>query len=198
MGVGEVNKEEIEQIEILFLLVKHFGKPLEKLMQILEPVTYGLVQKYYFKDYEADDFLQEARMILFESINEYIPNGKILFYQYYHMKLSNHLNTLVRYHQAQKRRVNLETISLDDLIEDAGLNIQGVAPSNTNPEDVALAKETFDEFISGLSAFEKIVFDQFVEEGKSIDEIANDLPEENREINSALYRCGSKFRKIFD
>lgn len=177
----------------LVLALQTTGRnPYEELVEICRPITYGLTKRFFLPDYEREDFLQEARTVLVSSVDNWKIEKGMPFLQYYHMQLLNHLNMLVRKNYAQKRRVNLETSSLDYLIEEAGIHVQGTACVTTLPEDMLMLQETMDRYLLDLSPLEAEVFERYVS-GQTREEISRGLSLTPEKIQNAIYRCRVKF-----
>lgn len=180
--------------ELLVMLIQNMKEtPFEKLIKLCEPITYSVMNRYFLPDYEREDVLQETRSVLIEAVETYEREEGMRFLQYYHMSLSNHFNMLLRKEHAQKRKVNMRTTSLDRLIEDAGLHIQGTSPNTTYPEDATVAKETYSNYLIDLSPFEIEVFCLFLN-GKEQKEIVEELNSTLQKVRSALYRCSRKLK----
>src|SRR5699024_8862046 len=113
--------------------------------------------------------------------------------QYYHMSLSNHFNMLLRKKHANKRRINMETTSLDELIKDAGFHIQGTSTNITYTEEAAAVKATYNNYIIELSHFKKKIY-SLVLYGLHQKEIAKKLENKLRKVQNALYRCSIKLK----
>lgn len=178
--------------DLLVLSLQTIGSdPFEQLVEVSNPITYGLTKRYFFQDYDQEDFLQEARSVLVKSVSKWEIEQGMPFLQYYHMQLSNHLNMLVRKNHAQKRKVNLKTSSLDSLVEEAGTHVQGKASVLTHPEEMTILHETLNEYLLELSPFESEVFDLFVE-GQSREAISKKLSASIPQVRNALYRCRMK------
>ncbi len=178
--------------DLLVLSLQTIGSdPFEQLVEVSNPITYGLTKRYFFQDYDQEDFLQEARSVLVKSVSKWEIEQGMPFLQYYHMQLSNHLNMLVRKNHAQKRKVNLKTSSLDNLVEEAGAHVQGKASVMTHPEEMTILHETLNEYLLELSPFESEVFDLFVE-GQSREAISKKLSASIPQVRNALYRCRMK------
>lgn len=186
--------ENISDLIVLSLQIVGLH-PFDKLVKLCEPITYSTIKKYFFPDYEREDFLQEARSVLVKSLQDWEISRGMPFTQYYHMQLNNHLNMLVRKNHAQKRIVNLHTSSLDSLVEVAGIHVQGLAGSLTHPEEVALARETMGDYLTNLSKLETLVF-KFYLQGYSYEEISKKLGITINQTQSALYRCRKKLSKM--
>lgn|SRR5699024_2026372 len=180
--------------ELLVMIIQNIKEdPFEKLMRVCEPITYSVINRFFFSDYEREDILQEARSVLVEATEAFRVDEGMPFLQYYHMSLSNHFNMLLRKKHANKRRINMETTSLDELIEDAGFHIQGTSSNITYPEEAAVVKETYNNYLIELSPFEKKIFSLFLD-GVSQKEIAEKLEIKLRKVQNALYRCSIKLK----
>lgn len=197
--VPKIKDEKQENVsDLLVLSLQTMGNdPFDKLVEICEPITYGVTKRYFFQDYEREDFLQEARSVLIKSVQDWNIEKGMPFLQYYHMQLYNHLNMLVRRNHAQKRRVNLETSSLDNLVEEAGIHVQGRAAITTHPEDMAIVSETYDKYLLGLSPFESEVFALFIK-GQSYEKISHGLAVSIDKVQNALYRCRVKLANLIN
>lgn len=182
--------------DLLVLSLQTTGhNPFDELIEICKPITHGVTKRYFLPDYDREDFLQEARCVVVSSVQNWKVEKGMPFLQYYHMQLLNHLNMLVRKNHAQKRRVNLETSSLDNLIEEAGIHVQGTACVTTLPEEMLLLQETMDRYQLDLSAFESQVFNLYLA-GHSCEEISQILSTTRDKVQNAMYRCRLKFEKI--
>lgn len=184
--------------DLLVLSIQTIGMdPFDKLIELCEPITYSIIKKYFFQDYEREDFLQEARSVLVKATYDWRVDKGMEFTQYYHMQLSNHLNMLVRKNHAQKRIVNLNTSSLDCLVEEAGVHIQGTASLSSQPEEKTIAHETFSNYLLELSKLESAVLKLHFQ-GLAYDAISQTLKITLDQARSALYRCRVKLSKKID
>lgn len=191
-------KDDDILVEFLVLLLQELKKdPFERLLEICNPLVEVYANRYYFKDYETEDILQEGRKVLVKAVDEFKIAEGLPFRKFYNMKLKNHMNMLVRKEHAQKRKINTKTCSLDHLMEEAGDYIQGTAPIMTNPEEFCLVKEKFDSYMEYLSPFEKEVFELYLN-GTSVNEAAKLLDCKETKIKNAWYRCGIKFKELLD
>lgn len=168
------------------------GNPFEELVKICTPITQCVTKRYFLPDYEREDFLQEGRSVLVSAVKSWDHDKGMPFMQYYHMQLLNHLNMLIRSKHAQKRYVNMTTTSLDSLVEEAGVHVQGRASAATHPEDMLLLYEKLTAYRESLSALELKVFDLYTS-GQSYEEISECLVLPVEKIQNAMYRCRVKF-----
>lgn len=189
------DKREDHYSDLLVLSLQTTGNnPFDELAEICKPIAYGVTKRYFLPEYEREDLLQEARSVLVSSVDSWKIEKGMPFVQYYHMQLLNHLNMLVRKHHAQKRRVHLVTSSLDDLIEEVGIQVQGTACVTTLPEEMLMLQEKLDSYLLKLSDFESKVFELYLA-GQSCEEISQTLQTTEKKVQNAIYRCRSKFKR---
>lgn len=180
--------------EFLVILIQNLkDDPFNMLMSLCEPIVYSLMSKYFYAGYVKSDMEQEARKVLVETINEFDLDAGMVFLQFYHMSLSNHYNKLVRQQKTHKRRVNMNTSSLDELTEKAGPHVQGISSVMSQPEEATIANEAFADYVVELSTFEKEVFILFLSR-KGQEKIAEELDCKLDQVTNALYRCSTKLR----
>lgn len=182
---------------LVYLLQNGGMDPFEMLLDLCDPSIKKITSKYYLKDFERDDFLQESRSVLIATVNDYNISKGMDFISFFEMALGNHLNTLIRRECTHKRKVNMKTHSLDELVERFGTHLHGEASVMTQPEEAMLARETLDRYIVELSPFEKEVFLQFVD-GKRHKDICENLGCSIEKVKNALYRCTMKYRNVLN
>lgn len=168
-----------------------------ELLTVSTPITISLVTKYFMRGYETEDMMQEARFALLESVNTYDETTGMPFLKYYHMRLTNHFNMLIRREHTDKRKANITANSLDNLMEDMGQYIQGTSCVLTHPENVMIAKEAFELYMEFLSRFERKVYKLFMD-GKTVKQIALTLECTETKVNNAWYRCTIKFKVLMN
>lgn len=184
--------------DLIVLTLQTLGmNPFDKLVELCEPITYSVIKKYFLKDYERSDFLQEARSVLVRATRDWRVTVGMSFTQYYHMQLTNHLNMLIRKKRAQKRKVNEYTESLDNLVQEAGVHIEGTSNPATQPEEVVIARETYSEYLAELSELEARVNQLFMN-NTSFEGMSEKLNITNAQARSALYRCRTKLSGLID
>lgn len=163
------------------------------LLKVSTPITMSLVIKHFMAGYETADMIQEARIVLVQSVNTYDDTRGTLFVKFYYMKLLQHFTMLVRGGNADKRKVNINMGSLDELKEEVGDYIQGTSSVLTQPENVIIAKEAYEGYIDLLSKFERQVYLLFID-GKTVEQISKILGSTETQVSNAWYRCTIKFK----
>lgn len=184
-----------KKVEEIVEFIQCYGcDPYVVLVDHLQPMVEMMTAKYFIQGYTQEDFNQEARGVLVQSIYEFDPNFKVPFMQYYNMRLSNYLRRLLRAELAQKRMINRQTTSLDKIAEDFGEFSYPSDEEWMNPLNMTIAKENFSHYIDSLSDFELSVFTMY-HNGSSADEIASVLEASQNKVQNALYRCRNKMKK---
>lgn len=191
----KVNNHNMVDMIVLVLQLTQ-SDPYKRLLEICEPIMRGVTSRYFFPDFEPEDFMQEARYVLVSSIKDW-DMTKMKFLDFYLMQLSNHMRALVRRKKAHKRRVNLESISLDALVEESGIHMEGVASAVTHPEKVTIAKDKINAYFSNLSPFESIVF-SLLTSGLTQEEVAVATSSTPEQVRSAFYRCNLKLKEMME
>ncbi len=190
-----VERPNIDLPEILVLFLRYTPDDLyHVLLDLSQPILYSAINKFYLEGYEKDDLIQEGRVIMTKAVSEYEFESSLTFLEYYQMMLMNHLHKLLRKQEAQRRRANKNAYSLEELIENYGIHIQGNAAAETFPEDAALVKEAYVEYTNDLSDFERLVYKEFLT-GKTPDEIIEVLNFNKAQIQDAIQRCKQKLSK---
>lgn len=184
--------------ELLVFMLKEFNEdPFTLLLKTCKPVMMNAINNRYIRGYDREDFFQEAKEVLVEAVKKYKFDTDLRFLQYYSMCLETHLNILVRKESAVKRRSIKEASSLDEFYEKTGVDSFLDKSYDMNPENTAIANETFGEYILDLSTFEKEVFYNYLAD-LSYEEIAEKLDSTKTKVQNAFYRCGMKFRRLMD
>ncbi|MHC5246926.1 sigma-70 family RNA polymerase sigma factor [Enterococcus sp. LJL90] len=104
---------EEELVEWLRLAKAGDSEAFGKLFDQYRPVVLNLEQQYYLRDLDHDDWLQEGRMIFFQTIFHFDDNRGTTIGQYFKVAMSNRIRSLLRKQQAYKRRGQYESLSLD-------------------------------------------------------------------------------------
>ncbi len=184
--------------ELLVLSLKTFGEqPFGLLIEMSRPITTNVISRYFFKSHDRDDLFQIANMVLLESVKEYDVDQGMGFFRFFQMKLQNKMNMIVRRELAEKRTMDTESVSLDELMLEGGDFLEMMAGVTSNPEYMAIVSETFDRYLVELSALEESVFILYIN-GTSLKEIAKHLGAKEAQVRNALYRCSMKFKNIID
>lgn len=160
-----------------------------------DPLLKKAAFKHYITGYDKDDLYQEACMVLHKAIHTFDYDKGMSFHQYTSLCLANHFQKLIRHHNTMKRKPILDTLSLEDMMEENGYQLEGIyEPLHT--DDVPIIKETFQDYILFLSDFERDICFYFAK-GYTTETIAQLLNCSKAQVKSGKQRCTDKFKKFF-
>ena len=130
-----------------------------ELVRELEPLMNWVYAKHPTILLERQDFLQEARWILYRSIQQFDASKNTKFTTYYVRALQNFLYDSIRKANRKKTIPLDQVISRDVLPEEYTDGIlKRVINRENNPEQIVLLKEEMLAGVSSLSPFERDVF----------------------------------------
>ncbi|WP_027109117.1 sigma-70 family RNA polymerase sigma factor [Lacticigenium naphthae] len=133
--------------------------PFEELYNMFTPLIHKEMKDLFIRGYDQDDFIQEARIVLYKAVMEYKPKKEVSFGVFYKSILSNEKVSMIRHDNAQKRQATKHASSLEDL-QDKGLEyvVKGTRGDRNSPEALAILNANLEEYFMGLSSFEQEVF----------------------------------------
>ena len=164
------------------------------------PLVNSMVYKYYRiakeSGYSADedDFRQEAVIALYRAAMTYeSENDEVTFGLYAKICIRNRLSSVLR--KAEKLfEKNMYEPESYTIAYDIGEDLPEV---ELGPEELVIAQEDYkgllDQISKILTAYERMVFDMYVE-GKTYREIALLLDRSEKSVDNAIYRIKAKLR----
>ncbi|WP_412988711.1 sigma-70 family RNA polymerase sigma factor [Pediococcus siamensis] len=164
----------------------------ERLFHQYAPIVIHIQKKYFLRGYDLDDWLQEGRIIFFNTIANYDPHRHITLGKYFRTNFQNRVYSLIRREMAFKRRSNLFCNSLEAMKDDGSEYERLFMTKHGGPHELAVLKEDCRQYQAELSDFEAQVSHYFFS-GKRPAEIAELLACEESRIANAISRCRSKF-----
>lgn len=191
--------------ELLILLKECFDEVVfdELLMRFL-PLFKRSSQMIIIRDFEFDDYLQEARITLLYVIEKFDFSKQQFVAPYFAKAYENRLFNHRRNQMAQKRQQTESLISLNEPIK---LNPQEssyltygdlIYEKSPSIDDVVIARDALDELAKKLSPFEKKVMGLRMTQGTyNTVEIAQLLNTDKRSVENALSRCRKKCKQYF-
>lgn len=179
---------------LVFVIQQVNGDPFEALLKYCEPVVLNAMKNRYIRGYDRDDFMQEAREVLIKAVKNYKFDTDLRFLQYFSMCLESHYNGLLRKDTALKRRSMKWAYSISEIDEGQQLKPGG---AHLNPEGVLIAKEMLNDYLIGLSAFEREVFTYYLSDF-SYEQIARKMNCNVDKAKAGVYRCSRKFKKLME
>lgn len=156
------------------------------------PVVLKLRRQYFIRNFDEDDWLQEARIAIHRAAKQYDPQQPCSFGAFYRLLLSNQVIDLIRKTRAKKRQPEQELLSLD-ASEMAGLS--EVLVTTVSATDIVFVHERLNEFSAVCSHFEGQVFSALLG-GMTPKSIAQMLQVELAPVTNATDRCRRKLRRL--
>lgn len=168
------------------------------LFQRFYPLIYKFEKTYRFKTVERDDLFQEARIVLYRSINEYDGNRGLQFAGFYKLMLQNRIFSLIRRESALKRKSEKYVTSYTrvgeiDFVdsftaEKRKIEVEGL-------DSIIHVREMSIGYFETLSSFEKDVFRNYMK-GDDYEAIAKKTNKSVKQVQYAYDRCRQKMKDI--
>lgn len=129
------------------------NRALEQLYQKYLPLVNQLKARYYLRDFDADDWEQEALLVCYETAILWHPGGRS-FGSFYKLRLLNHAKTLIRYQTAKRRAAFTHAASYDLIIEN-GVQLDPLTSFSKVP-----ASESWEKLLARLSQLELLALQE--------------------------------------
>lgn len=156
------------------------------------PVVLKLRRQYFIRNFDDDDWLQEARIAIHRAAKQYDRSHPCSFGAFYRLLLSNQIIDIIRRTQAKKRKPDRDVLSLDADDEEP---LTEVLVSSLSAVDVVHVHDSLTEFARLCSRFEGQVFSALLA-GMSPQGIAAMLQVEVAPVTNAADRCRRKLRRL--
>ena len=173
-------------------------EPFDILFERYRALAIKMTNGYYLKSFEAEDFLQEARMIFLKAIHTYDSEKGHTFGNFYKLNLKHHMFSLVRKDMAKKRTIEKLAESYDNLLEmREGMQHPRHGNVETPTLELLQVREKLADYQATLSEFEQKVFLDYIH-NIDVEDIAENLNCDLSQIKNALDRCKRKMKQLFD
>ena len=160
-------------------------------------------RSYFLVGADHDDIVQEGMIGLYKAIRDYRPERKATFSAFAELCITRQIITAIKRATRQKHIPLNSYISLnrplyDDDSERTLLDVITVSP-DTDPEDMLIKREEYsrveEQLSKLLSSFERDVLIGYLD-GKSYQEIADELHRHVKSIDNALQRIKRKLENF--
>jgi len=181
----------MEEQQLIGLAAQGDNQSIRVLTEQYLPVMLKLRQNYFIKNYDHDDWVQEARLMVYQAAMHYDHAQTHSFGAFYRLLLNHRIVDLIRRSCANKRQPNQDVLSLaleTDEITEALLVTNGAAV------DIVHVRQVLAEFTRYCSPFESQVF-AGVLVGTPPAQIATELQVEVDRVINAIDRCRRKLRQ---
>lgn len=168
----------------------------DRLYRKYHPIVYKFQRKYYLKDFDREDWLQEGRIIFHRSLEKYEELHNVSIGQFFKLNFENHIRSLVRKQCAIKRTIDAQSISLDQKIENQGESFfDYIEIEDADVLEQMIIREKLEKLPTVLSPFERTTFEEYMN-GKELEEIAKDTDCREITVRSAYDRVKKKLKGI--
>lgn len=186
--------------ELVKLLQQEMSNDLfEMLLQRFLPLFHKTRANCYVPGFQWDDYLQEGRIMLHESILSFDVSRKRFFAPFFQLLYKNHIYNTLRQTTAVKRGGFMHDVTIEKQSiykhSDYEYNYLDIIASDQsyNPEDVILVRERTKDYFSQLSPFEKRVLGYYLQTN-DLQSLASKLEMDESVVRNALDRCRRKLR----
>lgn len=160
------------------------------------PVVLKQRNLYYLRDLDLDDWLQEGRLVCYQSLLKFDNSRNVTFGLFFKMNFNRHVISLIRHQEAQKRQIYRYTDSLDSKMNSFGECI-GRGTEDYRAETsikYIYVRESLEKLPEQLSKFEQKVY-YYTLSGMSIEEISDATDISQRKILFGYNRLKVKLKK---
>lgn len=180
-------EEEIELIrEVRY---NNSSEALKKLFNKYLPMIDNIVNHYYIRSFDRDDWHQEAYIVCHETCFKYTDELGSKFGNFYKMRFNNHVKSLLRKELAIKRRIDKEAASFEqDIIADSfsGQFVGGNKVSKTIDVNI-----DFDSYLESLTEIEVEAFKMLLG-SVSFETACKNQKCTPQQMKNAMMRCKKK------
>ena len=198
-----MNYEEQNDNELLSLVSETSEEARTQLIKKYTGIVYKIASKYIFiatsLGIDEKDLVQEGFIGLSKAIDTYNTEKNVLFYTYVTVCIETRIKSALKSANKKKNKSLNSSISLDELYDNEGLNLNEIVKDETSdPSLQLLDKENLEEMLNiskkVLAPFEYEVF-KLKTEGYSNEEVANLLDKNKKSIENTMFRIKQKLRE---
>ncbi|MGX7024566.1 sigma-70 family RNA polymerase sigma factor [Vagococcus hydrophili] len=160
------------------------------------PIVLKQRNNYYLREFDLDDWLQEGRLVCYQSLRKFDDSKNVTFGLFFKMNFNRHVISLLRHQEAQKRQIYRYTDSLDSQMNTFGECIsRGMEDFRADTSiKYIFVREQLEDLPDQLSNFEKkIYYDTLL--GLDIEEISKNTDISQRKILFGYNRVKVKLKK---
>ncbi|QFP80074.1 sigma-70 family RNA polymerase sigma factor [Latilactobacillus graminis] len=150
MRGGSLMESAKRDAKLIQAVVENDSEALDILFKAYLPMVYRTFTPYYIRLFDEDDWLQEARIVCYETCQCYDQNSGKSFGGFYKLRFHHHVLNLIRKELAQKRRIDQQSLLTDCCPEGSAVGEDTVAYYQSAVEMRA--------YLETLSAFELVAF----------------------------------------
>ena len=150
------------QTELFLQARQGDSEALQHLFYQYRPLIYSIKSKYFLRDFDEQDWLQEGLIMFHECLQRFEEEFGTTLGALFKKSFENRIRSFVRKECAYKRKSNQQTVSYEQKFLQEGS--EGIAEytMTDNPLDHIVIQETLAECQDLLSALEKEAFAVYV------------------------------------
>lgn len=118
------------------------------------PLVYALRKKYFLRDLDEQDWLQEGLIVFYGCIQAYETQYGVSFGALFKRSFENRIRSLIRKECAYKRKTNAGALSFEELVMDGFESGCEYPTLYDNPLQQLIVEEVFQESQKNLSPLE--------------------------------------------
>ncbi|MFZ7104372.1 MAG: sigma-70 family RNA polymerase sigma factor [Peptococcaceae bacterium] len=204
---GETMKAEMQEVleeQLVKLAQDGDSLALENLIKIYQGLMYYICDKYFLRDGEKEDLMQEAAIGLIEAVKAYNPESGKKFKNFAILCITREINSCIKRSNRKKHQILNEAIPIyayaENEDERLGIGVQNwidrsFKDESLTPEALLVEQETLNEIMytvnSSLSDMEKQVLRLRIN-GHSYNEITLKLNLQTKSVDNAVQRIRKK------
>ncbi len=176
----------------------------EKLLKIFQRYIYSIVRRFYLKDGDYDDLIQEAHIAFHQAVMAYENNDESIdMDSFSFICITRRLSSKIRTSNSLKNSVLTEAIENRKHLETCRDTEKSKKPEAyfSSPEDLYIFQETIDEYFKVInkscSEMTAKIFDLRIQ-GYDYDTIAKELDISAKMVDNCIQSARKKLRKKFD
>lgn len=135
---------------------------LRELFSHYRPLVYSIRNKYFLRDFDDQDWLQEGLITFHDCLQSFEPGFGTTLGAFFKRAFENRIRSFVRKECAYKRKSNQQTVSYEQKFLQEGNELAPDYNMSADPLDHILVQETLEECQDLLSTLEKEAFAVYV------------------------------------
>lgn len=194
------------ELEIIEAARKGDELAMEHLLKRYQGLMNYICDKYYLKDGERDDLMQEAMIGFVQSVKSYKPDSGKQFKNFAYLCIKRELDSCVKRSNRKKHMVLNDAISMSNFSENeeqaedksAYLIERDASGAVVSPENTIVEKESYTEIMQKITEIlSKMELNVLIMRmmGMSYNEITLALQLENKSVDNAVQRIRKKVNK---
>lgn len=137
---------QLSESELIELIKMKDSPALQELCQRYAPLIMSIKRHYYLRNFDDDDWDQEAMLVCYETACLFDPAKNPHFSAFFKLRLTNHARSLLRYEYAKRRAPYARAASYENAIA------AGVAQeASYRPAELTYLPASYYDYLAKLS-----------------------------------------------